>query len=361
MKHVLHSFVLILAAVPAFAMHQNLVSNKVDKLDLEPYAPAWDKAVAVNVVVAPQKLVVPQGGGAVAGVSVQSLRTATEIYFRLRWADPSKSEDLELSGQFVDGVALEFPLVAGSMPAPMMGERGKPVNVWRWSAAMAKPDHYTKAYSDYYRPDAIHTTIKYPAKPEDLVAEGWGTIGRRETQAVDGAGDWKAGTWTVVLRRSLNAPGGAAFAGGTVVPFALAVWEGGSKERGPGKSFSVWNNLLLDHGVPASPKDPLVKGRIVYQRYGCGACHGADAKGGVPNPGSQVDPIPALDRVAEGFSADEIAKVILDGRNAVAKDPNGIAPRLHMNSWRTLMDQDEVHALTDYLFSLMPKGEKSEW
>ncbi|TPW19462.1 MAG: DMSO reductase family type II enzyme, heme b subunit, partial [Elusimicrobia bacterium] len=297
----------------------------------------------------------------VAAVEVQSLRTAGEIFFRLRWADKTKSEDLELSGQFVDGVALEFPLVTGSLPAPMMGEAGKPVNVWRWSAAMAKPDHHAKAYSDYYRPDAIHTTIKYPTKPEDLVAEGWGTVGRRETQAVDGAGDWKDGTWTVVLRRKLDAPGGAAFKGGTVVPFALAVWEGGAQERGPHKSFSVWNNLLLDRGAPVPPKAPLERGRLVYQRYGCGACHGAEAKGGVANPGSQADPIPALDRVAEGFTEAEIQKVILEGRNAVSKEPGGIAPRLHMNSWKTLMDQDEVHVLTDYLFSLMPQGEKSEW
>ncbi|MBI4371153.1 MAG: c-type cytochrome [Elusimicrobia bacterium] len=361
MKRMRHLFVLIAAAVPALAAQQNLVSNKTDKLGLDPYASAWEKAAAVKVAVAPQKLVVPQGGGAISSVEVQSLRTASEIFFRLRWADPSKSEDLELSGQFVDGVALEFPLAAGSMPAPMMGEKGNPVNVWRWSAAMAKPEHYAKAYSDYYRPDAIHNTIKYSVRPEDLVAEGWGTIGRRREQAVDGAGDWKDGTWTVVLRRKLRAPGGAAFAGGSVIPFALAVWEGGSQERGPAKSFSVWNNLLLDHGIPAKPKNPLIAGKIVYQRYGCGACHGADAKGGVPNPGSQTDPIPALNRVAEGFTEDEIKKVILNGRNAAPADPNGIAPRLHMNSWKALMDEEEVHALIDYLFSLMPKEKGQEW
>lgn len=361
MKLISPLFLLTLAAVPASAFHQNLVSGKIAKLELDPYAAAWEKAVAVKVGVAPQKLVVPQGGGAISGVEVQSLRTADEIFFRLRWADATKSEDLELSGQFVDGIALEFPLIAGSMPAPMMGEKGNPVNVWRWSAAMNKAEHYPKAYSDYYRPDAIHTTIKHPAKPEDLVAEGWGTIGRRDTQAVEGAGDWKDGTWTVVFHRKLKAPGGAAFTGGTVVPFALAVWEGGSDERGPAKSFSVWNNLLLDHAAPAMPKNPLEKGKVVYQRYGCGVCHGVNAMGGVPNPGSQVDPIPALNRVAEGFKEDEVKAVILNGRNATPKDVNGIAPRLHMNSWKTLMDQEEVDALTDYLFSLMPKGEKSEW
>lgn len=361
MKLIGSLLLLIMTTVPASALHQNMVSGKIAALGLDPYAPAWDKAAVVKVGLAPQKLVVPQGGGAVAAVEVQSLRTAGEIFFRLRWADPTKSEDLELSGQFVDGIALEFPLIAGSMPAPMMGETGKPVNVWRWSAAMAKPDHAPKAYSDYYRPDAIHTTIKYPAKPEDLVAEGWGTVGRREVQAVDGAGAWKDGVWTVVLRRKLSSRGGVEFAGGTVVPFALAVWEGGSAERGPAKSFSVWNNLLLDRAAPVAPKNPLERGKLVYQRYGCGACHGADAMGGVPNPGSQVDPMPALNRVAEGFTEDEVKKVIRNGRNATPKDPSGIAPRLHMNSWKTLMDEEELHALTDYLMSLMPKGEQTDW
>lgn len=353
--------VLVWAAAPASAGHQNLASGKASGLGLDPYAAAWSKAPAVTVGVAPQKLVVPQGGGGVASVAVQSLRSDGDIFFRLRWKDATKSSDLELSGQFVDGVAIEFPVKPGTMPAPMMGEAGNPVNVWRWSAAMAKPDHHAKAYSDYYRPDAIHTTIKYPSKPEDLVAEGWGTIGRRETQAVEGAGDWKDGMWTVVLRRKLEAAGGAPFPGGTAVPFAVAVWEGGGQERGPMKSFSVWNNLLLDRAAPAPPKAPLERGRLVYQRYGCGVCHGADAKGGVPNPGSQVDPIPGLDRVAEGFTEEEIKKIILNGRNAVPKDSGGIAPRLHMNSWKSLMDQDELHVLTDYLFSLMPQGEKSEW
>ena len=74
-----------------------------------------------------------------------------------------------------------------------------------------------------------------------------------------------------------------------------------------------------------------------------------------------MDPIPALTRVAEGFSEDEIKKVILNGRAATPKDANALAPRLHMNSWKALMDEDEVRALIDYLFSLMPKGTGQEW
>lgn len=352
---------LILAAGPAAATHQQVASKKTEKPALDPHDPAWDRAPSFRIPVAPQKLVVPTGGGGVPHVDVQSLRTATEILFRLRWPDAVKDEDLELSGEFVDGVALEFPLTEGSMPAPMMGETGAPVNIWRWSAAMHKPEHYPKAYSDYYRPDGIHETIRYPQKPEDLVAEGWGTVGRRKNQEVEGRSDWKDGVWTVVLSRKLSAPGGVAFKSGTILPIAVAVWDGGSKERGPAKSFSVWNNLLLDREPPAAPKNPVERGRIVYRRYGCGVCHGAAALGGVPNPGAQVDPIPALDKVAAGFKEEELKTVILNGRTAVAKDPLGPAPRLHMNSWRALMDDDEVHAVVDYLMSLMPKGDGTEF
>lgn len=352
---------LILAAGPAAATHQHVASEKVDKLSMDPEDPAWEKAPSARIAVAPQKLVVPTGGGGVPYVDVQSLRTPAEIQFRLRWPDTVKDEDLELSGDFVDGVALEFPLKEGTMPAPLMGEKGAPVNIWRWSAAMSKPEHYPQAYSDYYRPDGIHKSVAYPQKPEDLVAEGWGTVGRRENQAVEGRSQWKDGVWTVVLSRKLSAPGGAAFKSGSVMPIAVAVWDGGSKERGPAKSFSVWNNLLLDRPAPVPSKNPIERGRLVYRRYGCGACHGANGVGGVPNPGAQVDPIPGLEKVAAGFTEEELKAVILNGRQAIAADPAGPAPRLHMNSWRTLMDDAEAHAVVDYLMSLMPKGDGTEF
>lgn len=361
MKRFIFASALLLAAGPVGATHQHVASKKLEKLALDPFDPAWEQAPSARIAVAPQKLVVPTGGGGVPYVEVQSLRTPAEIQFRLRWPDPVKDEDLELSGEFVDGVALEFPLKEGTMPAPLMGEKGAPVNIWRWSAAMFKPDHYPKAYSDYYRPDAIDKTIKYPGKPEDLVAEGWGTVGRRGSQAVEGRSEWKDGVWTVVFSRKLSAPGGAAFKSGSIMPIAVAVWDGGAKERGPAKSFSVWNNLLLDRDPPSPSKNPVERGRLVYRRYGCGACHGAGGVGGVPNPGAQVDPIPGLQRVAAGFTEDELKAVILNGRQAIAADPAGPAPRLHMNAWRTLMDDAEAHAVIDYLMSLMPKGDGTEF
>src|SRR5664280_3527082 len=40
---------------------------------------------------------------------------------------------------------------------------------------------------------------------------------------------------------------------------------------------------------------PVERGRQVYRKYGCAGCHGADAKGGVPNPNAKTaEQVPGL-------------------------------------------------------------------
>lgn len=356
---ILSLFCLSLIAAPGRAWEQNIQSKTVPAISSEPDDPAWSQVPPVRVALAPQKLLVPQGGGAVSYVEVQNLRTATDIYFRLRWPDATHDSRFEPSNQFVDAVAVQFPLLPDTLPAPFMGEKDKPVNIWRWSAAMQEPHRFPAAYADYHRPDAIEKSIHYPTQTEDLAAEGFGTLGRRPQQVVDGKGAWAKGFWTVTLKRNLVVPGGVAFKKGALVPVAFAVWDGSSKERDGAKSFSVWHSLLLDRPAPALTENPIERGRGVYARYGCAACHGPAGKGGVPNPNAQSDPITPLERVREGFTEEEIKTVIRDGRIPAAKDPSGIQPRLWMNSWKALMDEEELHALVKYLFSLAPQGE--EW
>ena len=358
MRRCILFFCLALVAAPCRAWDQNIESKVVPAISSEPDDPAWSKIPSVKVVLAPQKLLAPQGGGAVSFIEVQSVRTSRDIYFRLRWPDAAKDSKFELSGQFVDAVAVQFPLLPDSMPSPFMGEKGKPVNIWRWSAAMQEPQRFPVAYADYHRPDAVEKTILYPTQAEDLAAEGFGTLTKREQRSVSAKGIWADGFWTAVFKRKLTVPDGTAFKKGTVLPVAFAVWDGSGKERDGAKSFSVWHNLLLDRPAPALAKNPIERGRRVYNRYGCATCHGPAGEGGVPNPNSQVDPIPPLKRVAEGFTEEEIKAVILKGRMPVAKDPNGLKPRLWMNSWKALMDEEELHVLVDYLFSLMPKEEE---
>jgi mono/diheme cytochrome c family protein len=95
---------------------------------------------------------------------------------------------------------------------------------------------------------------------------------------------------------------------------------------------------------------PVARGRAVYARYGCAACHGADGKG------------PGVTFVAEGFTRPELRKKILDGFPTVGKkDPNGPRPPYRMPGWAGQMSDAEVRDLVEYLWSLYPKSETQKW
>ena len=48
---------------------------------------------------------------------------------------------------------------------------------------------------------------------------------------------------------------------------------------------------------------PVERGREVFRKYGCIGCHGADAKGGVPNPNAKTaEQVPGLIYVADGYT-----------------------------------------------------------
>ena len=52
---------------------------------------------------------------------------------------------------------------------------------------------------------------------------------------------------------------------------------------------------------------PVERGREVFRKYGCAGCHGADAKGGVPNPNAKTaEQVPGLIYVADGYTKDEL-------------------------------------------------------
>lgn len=110
--------------------------------------------------------------------------------------------------------------------------------------------------------------------------------------------------------------------------------------------------------APAAAADPAVaRGAGLYRTKGCVMCHGDDAKGGVKNRYSQSLTIPALERVAEGYTKDELREKIKKGVALVAKaDPKGHVPILVMPSWEDKLAPEELDAIIEYLFSLAPKG-----
>ncbi|MBI2159560.1 MAG: hypothetical protein HYU25_04070, partial [Candidatus Rokubacteria bacterium] len=81
----------------------------------------------------------------------------------------------------------------------------------------------------------------------DQMAEGWGTMTVKPDQHALGMGQWKDGTWQVVITRplasdDLNAP---QLTPGDRTVAGFAVWEGGHREVGARKAWAPWVPLVL--------------------------------------------------------------------------------------------------------------------
>src|SRR5262249_32397114 len=119
--------------------------------------------------------------------------------------------------------------------------------------------------------------------------------------------------------------------------------------------------------APAGPLDPQIdRGRQVYEKYSCIACHGPGGAGGINNVNAQTGgKIKGLKFVAESYTKQDLSKTILDGVPLVEKaDPNGPQPPLTMPAYRGLIGSQELEDLSKYLFALQPTPQKSkaeEW
>ncbi len=339
-----------------------LTSREVKKGALDPFDKVWKKAPASVVPLIPQVFTVPHGGGSVKTVEVKSLFTGEDVYVRLSWEDPTRNGTFDTGGRFSDACALQFPFREGTLPSPFMGEKGAPVNIWHWRAAGAETEsvRYEKAYSDYYRPGAIHEQVSFPAgTAQSLFAEGFGTLTPGAVQDVQAASVWKNGRWAVVFKRALASREGTAFKKNAAIPVAFAVWDGEDQERNGAKSLSLWQTLTLGNGVLPGLKTPEEKGQRIFSRYGCATCHGPGGTGGVKNLNAHGGQVPPINKVRDGFTEAEVEQVIRLGRRSVPEDVNGPLPPLRMNNWGQVMDEQEIHDLVKYLWTLAPKSE--EW
>jgi mono/diheme cytochrome c family protein len=105
----------------------------------------------------------------------------------------------------------------------------------------------------------------------------------------------------------------------------------------------------------------LVRGRQVYLKYSCNACHGQNGEGGINNLNSETGgKINGLTRLNETFTTEELVAHIQKGVPEVGKsDPTGPDPPLHMPPFQELISGQEMRDLVAYLQSLGPKASKS--
>lgn len=124
-----------------------------------------------------------------------------------------------------------------------------------------------------------------------------------------------------------------------------------------------WPNGSRPWDAPSLIKDPVARGKVIYNRAGCVGCHGVGGRGGYPNNNVKGGLIPKLDGVKEAYSKSElIAKIKLGVPQSEKADPKGPAPMIRMPPWNAKLDQGELEALADYLLTLTPaNAEKPEF
>lgn len=115
--------------------------------------------------------------------------------------------------------------------------------------------------------------------------------------------------------------------------------------------------------IDLAKMSPTDRGHEVFKKYGCFQCHGPDGKGGVSNANAKTaEQVPSLIYVADGYNKTELLAFISRGERVIPrKNPDGPEPPHFMPKWGGIVTTNELSDLTDFLFSLKPKGEKLDF
>lgn len=251
-----------------------IVVSRLESLPAQPDDPVWKSVPEYVGKLLLQDIVEPrQLKATTTELRVRAVENGKLVAFRLEWIDPTRDE-VPGPGRFSDACALQFPVEGGpTLPAPQMGEPGKPVEILFWSAnfqalAEGRPDElralYPNAWVDHYpyeapsleRDSALAREMagRYlPARalgndrggPRKLsvaeyLAEGPGSLSPARAQASSGTGKRTDKGWLVVLSRGLPKSRHV----------ALAVWDGAQGEVGGRKMRTGWIPLRMQETPP---------------------------------------------------------------------------------------------------------------
>jgi hypothetical protein len=250
-----------------------VVAVRETALATDPGAAAWNTAPEHRAALLLQDMVEPRLlEASTPEVRVRAMTDGRRIVFRLEWPDAT-TNDLSDTGRFGDACAVQLPGVTeANVPAPQMGEPGRPVEITYWRAAWqamvdGRPDTiaaiHPGAAIDHYpfeapsltpgSPDQQAMARRYaPARAlgndmagprqrpvEDLVGEGPSTLRPAVKAVSEGRGGRTPEGWSVVLSRPL--PAGAV----ARTQVAFAIWDGAHQEVGARKMRTAWIPLTL--------------------------------------------------------------------------------------------------------------------
>ncbi len=219
-----------------------------EEIPLDPEGSFWSGPAApppLKVELGPQMITNPKWPDpAVKNIHLQAVRSGSEIAIHLQWTDPNPDHRFSHSSRFTDQVAVMFPLDPGAgVPPITMGGDQAPVNLWQWKAVWETglPGPRAGRRGRRAQPPSLEPAAPRRTSPvEDLNAEGFSTLTIQEQQDVKGKGVWKEKTWRVVMKRSLTTADENDVQFEHSLPMAVAVWDGGNKERNGQKGLFGW-------------------------------------------------------------------------------------------------------------------------
>jgi mono/diheme cytochrome c family protein len=116
--------------------------------------------------------------------------------------------------------------------------------------------------------------------------------------------------------------------------------------------------ILSQRTKALTPRDAAIEaGKQSFARFGCVGCHGLELQGGVPNPNSQGGEVPSLLHDSDDYTEEEVIKIIQNGKVPPVENAKGPAAPLYMPSWKTVLTDEDIHRIADYLWSLQKKKE----
>jgi len=270
-------FVRSLVIEPDASGNQVLVATRTtEAIPSDPSDERWFDQQALDVPMAGQVMYRPRHQNVgVDLVQVRALYDQSEIVFHFSWNDRSRdvehrgteggeppfsqdSPDLpsvaeiddtfvpakqlwkRRAGKFRDSLQLQFPATlktGANKPFFFLGGKGGPVYLWRWLA-----DREASGQERAFEERAQNGAVKTP------------TVQDADDQTLRGKSTYDDGRWALVMRRPLQTQGkkDIQFSAGSLVPFAVQVWDGGNGEEGLLCSLSSWYYVRLETPIPAS-------------------------------------------------------------------------------------------------------------
>ena len=157
------------------------------------------------------------------------------------WGDEgaAASPPVTAGSEFSDAMAIQLPVQLPSgnrKPYFLFGDSQSPVDLWFVDLAAPAARRYLGAGS------------------KNLTAV--------EGEDVTAVSSYDRGEWSVVLKRSLRARGGVAFAEGQYVPIAFTIWDGLQRERGNRRGLTQWMYLYTMPKETPSPIWPMLRSAL---------------------------------------------------------------------------------------------------